>query len=88
MICEECKTCWNYQVSEVGCYGNSSPCHCFVTDDQGQYDDGEYDEWDEYDPCEDCRINGDDYFENEDGELESYCEQCSMNPDRFDEWDY
>lgn len=79
MICEECKTCWNYRVSEVGCYGNSSPCHCFITDDEEPSD--------EYDLCEDCRAYGNDFFENEDGELESYCEQCSMNPDRFDEWD-
>lgn len=74
MVCEECKYCWNYQVSEVGCFGREQPCECYITDDC------EY----EYDPCEDCRINGDDFFENEDGELESYCDQCAMNYDEYD----
>lgn len=27
MICEECRRCANYMVSEVGCYGSWSPCN-------------------------------------------------------------
>lgn len=27
MICAECLRCANYMVSEVGCYGSSSPCN-------------------------------------------------------------
>lgn len=26
MICEECKSCSNYQVCELGCFGASEPC--------------------------------------------------------------
>lgn len=33
MICEECKYCWNYMVSEVGCYGNTEPCEYYHDDD-------------------------------------------------------
>lgn len=25
-ICEECKRCSNYFVSELGCFGNKKPC--------------------------------------------------------------
>lgn len=32
MICEECKSCWNYMVCEYGCYGSDKPCEYFVTD--------------------------------------------------------
>ena len=32
MICEKCKECWNYMVSEVGCYGNIKTCEYFRTD--------------------------------------------------------
>ena len=34
MVCEECKKCFNYLVSEVGCYGNSEPCEFLVKDNQ------------------------------------------------------
>lgn len=33
MICEKCKECWNYMVSEVGCYGNTQTCEHFHSDD-------------------------------------------------------
>ena len=33
MICEKCKECWNYMVSEVGCYGNIQTCEHFHSDD-------------------------------------------------------
>jgi len=33
MICERCKQCWNYMVSEVGCYGNIQTCEYFKSDD-------------------------------------------------------
>lgn len=41
------------------------------------------DEWDEYDYCSECRRLGNDYIVNQNGELEFWCEYCSVNPDRF-----
>lgn len=38
----------------------------------------------DWDFCDECRSYGDDYFYNDDGELERYCSECSMNPDRLD----
>lgn len=43
------------------------------------------DEWDDYDFCYECRGLGDDYIINEDGELESWCDHCGMNPNRVDD---
>ena len=44
--------------------------------------------YDEYDVCYECSSYGDDYFINEDGELECYCSQCAMNPSSWDDdWD-
>ena len=37
MICEQCKECWNYMVSEVGCYGSTKICEHFQTDDQDEH---------------------------------------------------
>lgn len=34
---------------------------------------------DDYDYCYECSGYGDDYFINDDGELECYCPYCSMN---------
>ena len=34
MICDECKRCCNYQVSELGCYGTDKPCEHFYDDEQ------------------------------------------------------
>ena len=42
---------------------------------------------DNYDYCFECSGLGDDYFINEDGEMECYCPYCSMNPDRIDDTD-
>ena len=47
------------------------------------YDD--YDDYSEDDYCYECSGYGDDYFVNEDGELECYCSQCLMNPYRSDD---
>lgn len=33
MVCEKCKRCFNYKVSELGCYGNEKVCKHFQTDD-------------------------------------------------------
>lgn len=41
---------------------------------------------DDYDYCYECSGYGDDYFVNEDGELESCCQDCLMNPYRPDDW--
>lgn len=41
-------------------------------------------EWDDYDPCYECRGLGDDYV-IEDGELVSWCDRCGSNPDRRNE---
>lgn len=54
--------------------------------DDDYYDDDYYDD-DDYDYCYECGGYGDDYFINEDGDLECYCPQCPMNPDRYDDWD-
>lgn len=43
------------------------------------YDDDDY--------CYECGGYGDDYFFNEDGDLEHACWTCPMNPYR-DEWDW
>lgn len=59
MICEKCQECWNYMVSEVGCYGNVKTCEYFITDidDEDRYlvigvDDGwiyvDEETWNEY----------------------------------------
>lgn len=33
----------------------------------------------EYDPCYECSGLGDDYYIDENGELQCYCDQCVMN---------
>lgn len=40
-----------------------------------------------YDYCYECSGYGDDYYINDDGELELRCPECCMNPDRDDEDD-
>lgn len=37
------------------------------------------------DYCYECQGYGDDYFINDDGELECYCSQCPMNPSNWDD---
>lgn len=44
-------------------------------------------DWDDDDYCYECSGYGNDYFINEDGELECYCPQCLFNPNRDEEWD-
>ena len=41
--------------------------------------------YDEFDYCYECRIYGDNYYVDEDGNLESFCSQCSMNPYRVED---
>ena len=38
-----------------------------------------YDEFNPYDPCEDCKSYGDDYVYDDDGELIYKCEECIHN---------
>lgn len=46
MICYKCKRCFNYMVSEIGCYGNEKHCKYFQTDDYDEYlITGVEDEW-------------------------------------------
>ena len=42
---------------------------------------------DDFEYCYECSGLGDDYFINEDGELESACQTCFMNPNRIDDSD-
>ena len=60
-----------------------------IMDDCDFDDDDEYDDdwWDEFDPCEDCRIAGDDYYTNELGEYECNCWTCPWGKYRHDDWD-
>ena len=44
------------------------------------------DEYDDYDVCFECSGYGDDYYINDDGELECYCSKCPMN-NWHDDWD-
>lgn len=57
-------------------------------DDYDEYD-GELDyKWDDYDHCYECGGYGDDYFINDDGEMESACPTCPFNTNRYDDdWD-
>ena len=48
----------------------------------------EDDIWREYERCYECSGYGDDYFINDEGELESACPKCPFNPHRYDnDWD-
>ena len=35
-MCKECMYCWNYKVSEVGCYGSDKPCEHYVGEDRDE----------------------------------------------------
>lgn len=37
MICDECKHCDYFHVSEVGCFGSDKPCENFHSDDFIEY---------------------------------------------------
>lgn len=39
---------------------------------------------DDFDYCYECSGYGDDYFVNDDGELECFCAQCPHNPNNQD----
>lgn len=62
-------------------------------DDEYDYDeDYEHDFFDDddYDRCYECGGYGDDYFINDEGELECACPTCWNNPNRYDDdddWD-
>ena len=38
----------------------------------------------DYDPCEECRINGDNYSYDKDGDLVSNCYDCPMREPLYD----
>ena len=46
-----------------------------------------YSMYDDDDYCYECSGYGDDYFINDEGELECYCPYCSMNQNSSDDWD-
>ena len=48
MICEQCKICFNYLVSEVGCFGSDESCEYLTTDNQDSVETLESDERDVY----------------------------------------
>ena len=37
MVCNKCKQCFNYMVSEIGCCGSANPCKYFQTDDYDEH---------------------------------------------------
>jgi len=47
----------------------------------------ERDDYEDYDHCYECSGYGNDYFINDEGELECYCTYCLMNPYKSDDWD-
>lgn len=58
-------------------------------DDDYDYDENyEHDIWDDYDWCYECAGYGDDYFINDEGELECACPTCWNNPNRYDDDDW
>lgn len=45
------------------------------------------DDWYNWDICYECQGYGDDYFINEDGELECACYDCPFSEFDNDDWD-
>lgn len=43
------------------------------------------DYYDDYDPCYECGGYGDDYFINDEGELECYCPHCHVYKERMED---
>lgn len=41
----------------------------------------------DYDVCCECGGYGDNYFINDDGELECCCSECPFNLMNYDDWD-
>lgn len=61
-------------------------------DDDYDYEaEDDLDIWDDFDWCYECGGYGDDYFINDEGELESACPGCPHNRfghiDDYDDWD-
>lgn len=56
-------------------------------DDDEEYDHDFFDD-DDFDWCYECGGYGDDYFINDEGELESACPTCPHNPNRYDDDDW
>lgn len=44
------------------------------------------DYWDDYWDCYECSANGDDYFINDKGELECFCDKC-LSSISYADWD-
>ena len=43
------------------------------------------DEYDDYDPCDECKSLGDDYYVNENDEVVCACDNCPNNNLRWDD---
>jgi hypothetical protein len=57
-------------------------------DDDFDYTAGDDFNWDDYDWCYECTGYGDDYFINDEGELESACPTCPHNRvGSYADWD-
>ena len=57
-------------------------------DDDYDYESEDDYEWDDFDWCYECTGYGDDYFLNDEGELESACPTCPHNLfGQLDDWD-
>ena len=59
-------------------------------DDDYDYDENyehDYFDDDDYDYCYECGGYGDDYFVNDEGELESSCPTCPHNSSKYDDYD-
>ena len=59
-VCDECKRCYNYHVSELGCWGSSLPCNSYVGDADDSFSDDDDDDYDDDD-------DDIDELDNEDG---------------------
>lgn len=62
----------------------------YAAEDDYPWDDNDDDEddWDDFDWCYECGGYGDDYFVNDEGELESACPTCPHHSNRYeDDWD-
>lgn len=57
-----------------------------IKEDKLDYDSEDYD-YDDWDICYECQGYGDDYYINEDGELECACDDCPFNDFDSDPWD-
>lgn len=58
-------------------------CHKGFEIEDDDYDD----EDDDWDYCYECSGYGDDYYFDDDGEMQCRCDECPFNPYRPDDWD-